>query len=101
MTNKIALICLGPIASLLAVPGVANAQLAPFPAPQAQTQTEAPPAMPDDVRLVLLIRNAVLALNQANQTGNYSVLREMGNAGLPDDQQPGAACRGVLHAAPA
>jgi hypothetical protein len=34
--------------------------------------------MLDDVRVVLMIRNTVLALNQANQTGNYSVLRDMG-----------------------
>jgi hypothetical protein len=34
--------------------------------------------LPDDVRIVLMIRNTVLALNQANLTGNYSVLRDMG-----------------------
>jgi len=57
-------------------------QFAPAPAPQAETapapQAEAPPAVPDEVRIVLMIRNTVLALNQANQTGNYSVLRDMG-----------------------
>lgn len=33
---------------------------------------------PDDPRLVLMTRNAIVALNQANLTGNYSVLRDMG-----------------------
>jgi len=33
---------------------------------------------PDDPRLLLMIRNAVIALNQANLTGNYSVLRDLG-----------------------
>ncbi|HWJ18261.1 MAG TPA: hypothetical protein VNR65_05985 [Geobacterales bacterium] len=37
------------------------------------------PAMTlDDPRLLLMIRNAVIALNQANLTGNYSVLRDLG-----------------------
>ena len=86
MTKKIALICLWPVASLLAAPGAANAQLAPFPVPQAQTDPA--PAIPDDVRLVILIRNAVLALNQANQTGNYSVLREMGTPAFQMTNSP-------------
>ena len=33
---------------------------------------------PDDLRLLLMVRNAIIALNQANLTGNYSVLRDMG-----------------------
>ncbi len=33
---------------------------------------------PDDPHLLLMIRNAVIALNQANLTGNYSVLRDLG-----------------------
>jgi hypothetical protein len=33
---------------------------------------------PDDPRLLLMVRNAIIALNQANLTGNYSVLRDMG-----------------------
>ncbi len=79
MIKKIALICLCPVVSLIATLGVAQAQYAPAPAPQQQTEAApAAPAVPDDARLVLMIRNAVLALNQANMTGNYSVLREMG-----------------------
>jgi hypothetical protein len=49
-------------------------QFAPAPA----GQPEPAGAMPDDVHVVLMIRNTVLALNQANMTGNYSVLRDMG-----------------------
>jgi hypothetical protein len=38
--------------------------------------------MPSDDVLLMLIQSAVLALNQANATGNYSVLREMGAPGF-------------------
>jgi hypothetical protein len=41
---------------------------------------DAPAAMPDDIHIILMIRSAVIALNQANITGNYTVLREMGTA---------------------
>jgi hypothetical protein len=40
--------------------------------------SETPSFSPDDPRLTLMIRNAVVALNQANLTGNYSVLRDLG-----------------------
>ncbi len=44
-----------------------------------QQAPESPPAFsPDDPRLVLMVRNAIIALNQANLTGNYSVLRDLG-----------------------
>jgi hypothetical protein len=35
-------------------------------------------AMPDDYKLNMLIRTTLIALSQANQTGNYSVLRDLG-----------------------
>jgi hypothetical protein len=35
------------------------------------------PPMPSDDKLVILINSAVIALNQANATGNYTVLRDM------------------------
>lgn len=38
--------------------------------------------MPDDQQLVVLITNTLLALNQANMTGNYSVFRELGAPGF-------------------
>jgi hypothetical protein len=34
--------------------------------------------MPDAYKLNMLIRTTLIALNQANQTGNYSVLRDLG-----------------------
>ena len=33
--------------------------------------------MPSDDKLLILINSALLALNQANETGNYTVLRDM------------------------
>jgi hypothetical protein len=49
------------------------------PASAQALQPEPQPAMvPDDLRLLLMVRNAIIALNQANLTGNYSVLRDMG-----------------------
>src|SRR5208282_3945452 len=58
-----------------------NAQFVlPSPPEQQPKQEEAAPAMPDDLHLILMIRNVVIALNQANTTGNYTVLREMGTA---------------------
>lgn len=90
MIKKIALICFSVLASCMAMPGYTNAQFVfPSPPPQqpeaqqqqpeAQPQQQEPaPTIPDDVRLILMIRNAVIALNQANITGNYTVLREMG-----------------------
>jgi hypothetical protein len=80
------------IAALAGTPGGAMAQYSPYPAPQqgfspaaapqfapaAAPQPEQAATVPDDVRVVLMIRNTVLALNQANLTGNYSVLRDMG-----------------------
>ena len=40
------------------------------------TQTAA--ALPDAYKLNMMIRTTLIALNQANQTGNYSVLRDLG-----------------------
>jgi hypothetical protein len=42
------------------------------------TVEQAPGQMPDGVKLNMLIRTTLIALNQANQTGNYSVLRDLG-----------------------
>lgn len=38
--------------------------------------------LPNDYRLNLLIRTTLVALNQANVTGNYSVLRDLGAPGF-------------------
>ncbi len=54
------------------------AQSEPVPPDPQFAQAPQPGMSPDDPRLLLMIRNAVIALNQANLTGNYSVLRDMG-----------------------
>ena len=89
MIKKTALICFSLFASSMAVPGLSHAQFVLPTSPQAASQElDAPPAVPDDVRLVLMIRNAVIALNQANITGNYTVLREMGTANFQMTNTP-------------
>jgi len=71
---------------VLAFAVVTSAVSAQSPAsPGQQTQ-----AAPDDLRLILMIRNAVVALNQANITGNYSVLRDLGT---PTFQQTNSSAK--------
>ena len=53
-------------------PNQPQGQAAPG-APQAQV-----PALPDAYKLNMLIRSSIIALNQANQTGNYTVLQDLG-----------------------
>ena len=48
------------------------------------------PTVPDQYRLNLLIRSTIIALNQANKTGNYSVLRDLGS---PSFQSANSAAR--------
>jgi hypothetical protein len=59
------------------------------PAPKQQPQAQAPkPAQIDRNGVLILIRTALLALDQANKTGNYTVLRDLGS---PDFQVNTAA----------
>lgn len=68
------------IAVLLAVPAQAPAQGQSPPKQNAQQQAAAPgPAMPDSYKMNMLIRTTLLALSQANATGNYTVLRDLGS----------------------
>jgi hypothetical protein len=68
----------------------------PPPQRQAQTQVEEPdppvpnplPSVPNDDKLLILINSAVLALNQANFTGNYTVLRDMAAPGFKRINSP-------------
>jgi len=46
--------------------------------PEPQPPAGPPPTVPNDAVLLTLIRSALTALWQANRTGNYSVLRDMG-----------------------
>lgn len=56
-------------------------------APPDKTATETGVAtktspIPDDYKINLLIRTTIIAVNQANITGNYSVLRDLGAPGF-------------------
>jgi hypothetical protein len=52
-------------------------------APKAASQTASPqPAQIDRNGVLILIRSTVLALDQANKTGNYTVLRDLGAPGF-------------------
>lgn len=48
------------------------------------------PRIPNDYRLNLLIRTTIIALNHANRTGNYTVLRDLG---APDFQRDNTAAK--------
>src|SRR5262249_57425122 len=64
-------------------------QLAPAQKQQPQQQSQAPkPAQIDRNGVLILIRETLLALDQANKTGNYTVLRDLGS---PDFQANTAA----------
>ena len=46
------------------------------------------PPMPSDDKLLILINSALIALNQANATGNYTVLRDMAAPALKRANSP-------------
>lgn len=48
------------------------------PPPVTGAGSAAPAAIPDAYKLNMMIRTTLIALSQANQTGNYSVLRDLG-----------------------
>lgn len=53
------------------------------PKPAAPAETQAPkPAQIDRNGVLILVRSALLALDQANKTGNYTVLRDLGAPGF-------------------
>ena len=68
----------------------------PPPEQQARTQVQEPeppvpnplPPIPSSDRLIMLIDSALIALNQANATGNYTVLRDMAAPGLRRANSP-------------
>jgi len=47
-------------------------------APKAPLAVAGKPALPNPYKMNMLIRTILIALSQANQTGNYSVLRDLG-----------------------
>lgn len=58
------------------------AQNGPQPSAQQQLQPQQRLSMPKDDKLLMMILSSIVALNQANATGNYSVLRELGAPGF-------------------
>jgi hypothetical protein len=55
---------------------------APPQPPQVQPQQPPQPAQIDRNGVLILIRSTLLALDQANKTGNYTVLRDLGAPGF-------------------
>jgi hypothetical protein len=76
MSRKFALI-LG-LGLFLATSGAASAEDAVEPAVTRSPNV----AMPDAGKIVLLVRNSLITLNDALQTGNYTVLRDQGAPGF-------------------
>lgn len=104
--SRLLKIVLGTVlASLLAASSVSMAEDATKPKKKKpQTEQTAPAAapapapavaMPSPEVMLILVRNAILALNQANFTGNYTVLRDMGSPSL---QTASAADLGIAFA---
>jgi hypothetical protein len=72
-------------AACLVLAAPAWAQTAPKDAKQKPVEQAALPPTPQDVsgpEMSMLIRNTVIALHQANITGNYTVLRDLGSSVL-------------------
>lgn len=57
---------------------------APQPRPQQPPPKASQPIVPSDDVLLTLIRATLIALNQANATGNYTVLRDLGAPGFKE-----------------
>jgi hypothetical protein len=70
------------LAALAVAGSLALAQEAPKAAPKAAAQQPPGIQVPQPEVLLILIRSAMIALDHANRTGNYSVLREMGGPAL-------------------
>ncbi len=68
-----------PPASAQQVKPSANSQIRSGQPPLATAKPSAParPEMPDAYKLNMMIRSAVIALNHANKTGNYTVLQDL------------------------
>lgn len=81
-------------ATVLVIPVVAAAQTRPSPRPATPAQPARPAVsqqqsqIPQPAGLLVLIKSSLIALNQANQTGNYSVLHALGSDGLRARSNP-------------
>lgn len=65
----------------MSVSGAAGTHIAEPAVPRDAGPAASSP-LPDDTKLTLLIRTTLIALNQANATGNYSVLRDLAAPGF-------------------
>jgi hypothetical protein len=79
-TASLALAALAVAGSLAAQ--LAVAQEAPRAAPKAAAPQQPGIQVPQPEVLLILIRSAMIGLDHANRTGNYSVLRELGGPAL-------------------
>jgi len=59
------------------VPGTGGGPSAPVQLPRAAPAPERSPQVPGTEQLVALVRNVLIAVNDANLTGNYAVLRDI------------------------
>lgn len=72
---------------LLAVPAAGLSQ--PRPAPAVPTLAPAPLPVPDSIVLAKLLWSTMSAIDQANKTGNYSVLRDLGSPAFQQSNDAG------------
>lgn len=81
-STSVALVILvaGSVTTVAQQPKSAPSPAAPAPAPQ--PPPAAKPASIDRNGTLMLVRSTLLALDQANKTGNYTVLRDIGAPGF-------------------
>jgi hypothetical protein len=61
-----------------------------FTVPAAGQAQQRKPVLPSELQLALMVKSTLLAFNDANNTGNYSVLRDLAS---PEFQQANSAAR--------
>ena len=61
--------------------------LAGAAAPAGAAEPQPKPARIDRNGVLILVRSTLIALDQANKTGNYTVLRDLGSPGLPGEHR--------------
>jgi len=79
--------------ALLAAAGPAQAALGQARSPPASAQAARPPAaanqpVPDPLTSLKMLWSVMAAVDHANRTGNYSVLRDLGSAGFQSRNNP-------------
>jgi hypothetical protein len=73
---------LGAALAILVVDSVTTNAQQPQQPPAQHSQPAPKPANIDRNGVLMLVRSAILALDQANKTGNYTVLRDLGAPGF-------------------